>query len=222
MKLASSEKIESHVARTGMLTAAGSVVLTAIWVVTMAVLSSSGDTAAQLAAHPVLFEVDFAACTLLTLLQVPLLVALGATAWARRPVAALVGAGIYLTYVPLNISCYFLNGAVLPRLIHGGPEYAQLAAAVDINSPVSLFGALDVLGYGLLGVGWIVLATALMGRSRLWNVTAALMIMGGAACVMGVVGLFVRSALLQQGVMVGGIVALAVYALLIPAFRSGR
>ncbi len=202
----------------GLAASAGSLVLTLLWVGCMIALSGEKTAALQLQAHPVLFRVNFAACTLLTLAQVPLAVALAGLAWDRCPVRALMGGAFVLAYVPLNVSCYFLNGAILPRLLGGG--HAELAAAVDMLAPVSLFGSLDVLGYGILGIGWIVLATVLLGRSRLWAVASALMIMCGVACVLGAVGVFVDVPWLAHGSVAGGGIAVPSYALLVAAFRQ--
>jgi len=201
----------------GLAASAGSLVLTLLWVGCMIALSGEQTAALQLQAHPVLFRVDFAACTLLTLVQIPLAVALSALAWQRCPVRALTGGALVLAYVPLNVSCYFLGGAVLPRLTG---EHAVLATAVDLLAPASLLGPLDVLGYAILGLGWIALATVLLGRSRLWAVASALMIMSGVACVLGAAGQFLDVAALEHATAGGGGVAVLCYALLIPAFRQ--
>ena len=197
---------------------AASLVLTLLWVACMIALSGEETAALQLEASPVLFRVNFATCTLLTLAQVPLLVALSALVWERCPVRALMGGAFVLAYVPLNASCYFLGGAVLPRLLGG--ENDVLAAAVDMTVPAGLFGSLPVLGYAILGIGWIVLATVLVGRSRLWAVASALMIMCGAACVLGAAGVFLDVPVLAHGSMAGGGIAVLVYAVLVPAFRQ--
>jgi hypothetical protein len=217
MQKLTESKLSEDMRSLGLAASAGSLVLTLLWVACMIALSGQETAALQLAAHPMLFRVNFAACTLLTLVQVPLAVALAALAWERCPVRALTGGALVLAYVPLNVSCYFLNGAVLPRLLG---EHPVLASAVDMLSPVSLFGSLDVLGYGILGLGWTAIATVLVGRSRLWAVAAALMIMCGLACVLGALGQFVDVPVLAHGSMAGGMIAVLVYAVLIPAFRQ--
>ena len=68
------------------------VLLNGGWLACMIFLAGYGETAAQVRAHLGLFRLSLAACVLLTLLQIPILLALAATIWPISPARSLVGA----------------------------------------------------------------------------------------------------------------------------------
>ncbi len=184
-------------------------VLNGVWLGTIIALMQIGPPAEHATAQPGLFRVSVGAALLLTLCQVPVLAAAGLTAALRGPVRGLLGAGIAAFYIPLNVTAYFLYGAMMPELLsQGTPAATALAHAIEIGGPMALFGMLPLMGYGLLSVGWVLMATALWGRSRLWTATAVLMLIGAVPTIAGTVGAYLAIPWLAVGCFVGGILSL--------------
>ncbi len=173
--------------------------------------------------HPVVHRVTFGACFFGPLVETAVIVALAVLAVRRSPMRALVGALIALAYVPLNLSCYFLNAAIQPRLVTApsfGPTEQTISAIVSMQHRYSLYGSTDILGYALLGLGGLLIISALWGRSRLWTwsvVTWGLCTLG---CVAGPLGLVVDNATLTNGAVVGGAISVVSSVLTALAFRQ--
>ena len=105
------------------------------------------ETAAQVRAHLGLFRLSLAACVLLTLLQIPILLALAATIWPISPARSLVGAVTCAAYVPLNLVAYFSFGRLAP-LVHADPGAGGaplLAQLIEVGGPHALTGMLPFL-----------------------------------------------------------------------------
>lgn|GEM_PF-4638148 len=77
--------LPAQLRRWGSAAAALACVLNGVWLACMIYLASLGDTAAQVRAHPGLFHLSLGSCVVLTLLQIPILLALVATAFQRAP-----------------------------------------------------------------------------------------------------------------------------------------
>lgn len=196
-------------------------VLNGVWLATIIALMQIGPPAEHVVAQPGLFRISVGAALLLTLCQVPVLAAAGLTASLRDPVRGLLGAGIAGLYVPLNVAAYFLYGAMMPALLaEGSPSATTLAHAIEVGGPLALFGMLPLMGYGLLSVGWVLMATALWGRSRLWTATAALMLIGAVPTIAGTVGAYLAIPWLAAGCFIGGIFSLPSVGLLALALRA--
>ena len=173
--------------------------------------------------HPVVHRVTFGACFFGPLVETAVIVALAVLAAQRSPMRALVGALIALAYVPLNLSCYFLNAAIQPRLVSApsfGPMEQTISVIVSMQHRYSLYGSVDVLGYALLGLGGLLIMSALWGRSRLWTWSTVVWALCTVGCVAGPLGLIVDSAMLTNGAIVGGAVSVVSSVLMALAFRQ--
>jgi hypothetical protein len=174
-------------------------------------------------AHPVVYRLTFFACFLGPLIEIAVLVALAVLAAQRSPMRALVGALIALVYVPLNLSCYFLNGAIQPRLVLApkfGPVEQTISTILAMEHRYSLYFAVDVLGYGLLGTGLAIMMSALWGRSRLWTWATAATWLCAIASIAGPIGILLDSQPLTNATVVGGAFALISSCLTAAAFRQ--
>lgn len=197
--------------------------LNGVWLACMVFLQGVGDVAAQAGGHPAVFRVSVGAALLLTLAQVPLLASTAVVAAHRDPVRALVGGAWYLLYVPVNLVAYFAYGRLGP-IVHApdaasDPNSALVAALVEIGHPLGLTGSLPLLGYGMLGLAWCLLASALRGRSRLWTTAAALLFLSGLLSILGALGAFADLAWMTAGCFLGGVVSLPALAVLGLALR---
>jgi len=178
------------------------------WVASMIALTQIPDTLAQAGQETWLFRSSVGACALLTILQLPILLALGLSAAERSKARALIGSSVYAMYIPLNLAAYYLYGMVFPRIAtgHDGAEpFRQIIIALDVGKPLALFGNLPILGYGLLGLGWCLLGTAVFKRSRLWRWTAAFMILSGGLSVVGALANYLDFENIALGTLLGGV-----------------
>jgi hypothetical protein len=174
-------------------------------------------------AHPVIYRLTFVACLAGPLVEIAVLVALATLAAQRSPMRGLVGALIALVYVPLNVSCYFLNAAIQPRLVQGpdfGPMEQTISVIMAMEHRYSLYFALDVLGYGLLGTGLAIMMSSLWGRSRLWTSAATATFLCAVTSVAGPVGILLDSQTLTHATIAGGAFALVASCLTAAAFRQ--
>ncbi len=173
--------------------------------------------------HPLVFRLTFLSCFLGPLFEVAVLVALVVVALPRAPVRAVVGALIAFIYAPLNLSCYFLNGALLPRLYSTSTPSAleqTLGTMIMMDHRYSLLFALDVLGYALLSIGLSLSMSALWRRSRSWTGATFFTGMCAVSCTVGVVGIALDNRTLTQGVVVGGAIAVVSSILTAVAFHT--
>lgn len=200
-----------------------SCLLNGVWLVCLfRLVSISTDTVEQAIQAPRLFRASVGVCVLLTIAAVPTVLTVGLTAAAEGfPGRALVGSFICFCYVPINLIAYYLYGMVFPRLVRGREDGDVLLQpfilSVDIGQPYALFGSLPYLGYGMLGLGWCVLASALLERSKLWRSASVFLIISGALSVIGAAGNFIDADLLVKGTVVGGMFSLPAFGLLCAA-----
>ncbi len=173
--------------------------------------------------HPTVYRLTFLVCFCGPLVETVVLVALAVLAAQRSPMRALVGALVGLVYVPFNLSCYFLNLAIQPRLAAAsgfGPMEQTISAVLSIQHPYSLYGSLDILGYALLSAGGLLIMSALWERSRLWTWATAAWVLCAVGCVAGALGVVIDSPMLTNGSVVGGAVSLISGILTALSFRQ--
>ncbi len=186
--------------------------LNLIWLICMVVLASIGDTAAQVQRHAWLFRLSVGSCLMLTLCQVPILMGFAAAVWTEKPARAVIGGFLYFVYIPINLIAYFSFGSLAPSVYSDGAGAETGAPLVgiliEIGHPLGLIGNLPILGYGVLGAAWVLLASALVGRGKLWSAAAWLIMCSGALSVLGLVGAFIGNVTLQLGCFAGGVVSL--------------
>jgi hypothetical protein len=208
--------------RWGFWASLGGLAVSVLWGLGMFVIGGKAPVQAVLE-HPTVYRLTFLVCFFGPLVEIAALVALAVLAAQRSPMRAVVGALIALVYVPLNLSCYFLNAAVQPRLAAApsfGPMERTISALLSMEHPYSLYGSLDILGYGLLGVGGLLIMSALWGRSRLWTWATAAWALCTVGCVAGPVGIVLDSRMLTNGSVAGGAVSVVSWILTALAFRQ--
>lgn len=153
--------LPAQLRRWGSASAGLACVLNGVWLACMIHLAGLGDTAAQVQVEPGVFRLSLGSCLVLTLLQVPILLAMAATAFERAPVASLIGGVVYALYVPLNLIGYFAFGRLAPLVYTAPAQTANaplVASLIEIGGPFAITGILPVLGYGVLGLAWCFLA----------------------------------------------------------------
>ncbi len=195
--------------RWGSAAAALACLLNGAWLVCMIYLASLGETAAQVRAQPGIFHLSLGSCLVLTLLQIPILLALVAAAFELAPAASLIGGVVYVTYVSLNLIGYFSFGRLAP-LVHTAATQRPAAIAllgplIEIGGPTALTGMLPVLGYGVLGLAWCLLAPPLWRQGRSWRAAVILLLTSGVLSIAGAAGAFLAIPWLSTGSMLGGV-----------------
>lgn len=199
-------------------------VLNGVWLACFVWLQTRGDVAEQAGAYPTLFRVSVGAALLITLLQVPIAAATTLLAAERDLGRAMVGGLVYVLYIPINLVGYFSFGRLGP-VVHsapfaGDPAARATAALIEIGHPLAVTGALPLLGYALLGLGWCVLSTALWHRAGTWRLTVPLLFTSGALSILGGLGAFTQIGWLTAGSVAGGVVSLPALACLAMALRQ--
>jgi hypothetical protein len=201
--------------------------LNGVWLACMIYLAGLGDVATQARTQPGIFRLSVGSAVLLTVMQVPILLATCALAAQRDRARALVGGVFYALYVPVNLIAYYSYGRVAP-LVHAPPLAGRqgaevLAGLVEIGHPLALTGHLPILGYGILGLAWCVLSTALWSRGRLWKVAVTFLFVSGLLSLLGAIGGFTDVPWLTHCCFLGGVVSLPALALLgIAIWREAR
>ena len=192
--------------------AVASFLLNGVWLACLVALESRGGAAQQARTEPFVFRLGVGSALLITVLQVPILVAMVALAARRGVGRAMIGGLLYAVYVPINLVAYFSYGRLAPMVhspsLSGEAEALAVAGLVEIGRPLSLTGNLPMLGYALLGLAWCMLASALWSRGRLWKAASGLLVMSGALSVLGGTGAFVDLSWLTNCCLAGGVVSL--------------
>jgi hypothetical protein len=146
-----------------------------------------------------------------SLLQVPVWVALASLFWQRRPTAALISVALGLLYAPLALWTYWTQVPVirgLTDLARVAPQDAATAYHI-LKFPGSLWSltyATDVLGYALWGLAALGTFTGLFAlRDRLALITGSLFGLGAVLSLVGAAGFLIRDSRLEFGIMGAGI-----------------
>ena len=192
--------------------------LNVLWLACIVFLQGQGDVATQAQSHPGVFRLSVGAALLLTILQVPILAAWALWAMERTPARAVLGGLFYALYIPVNLIAYYLYGRLGP-LVHAPPgprdELTRAVAAfIEIGHPLALFGTLPLLGYGLLGLAWCLLAPSLWRRGRPASAASILLTVAGALSLLGAAGGFLDVPWLTTCCFLGGVVSFPALCLL--------
>ncbi len=210
-------RLRARLQLVGALAALTACLMNAVWLACMVYLAGFGDTAAQVRAHPGILRLSVGSCVLLTLAQVPILLAVLATAVRRAPVPSLLGALFYVLYISLNLGAYFIFGRLAPLVnaseMQAAPGTAVIASQIEIGGALAVTGTLPLLGYGVLGIGCCLLSAGLWRRTRLWSAAAACLSVSGLLSIVGAAGAFVACSWLERGSLIGGIFSLPALAL---------
>jgi hypothetical protein len=215
--------LEHTAPRWGWWSSLGGLTVSMTWGFGMLAMGDPSSPRHNLQEHPIVYRVTVGACFFGPLVEIAVIVALAVLAVRRGPMRALVGSLIALAYVPLNLSCYFLNAAIQPRVVTApefGPMEQTVSAILSMQHRYSLYGSLDILGYALLGLGSLLIMSALWGRSRLWTWATSVWALCTVGCVAGPVGLVIDSDTLTSGTIAGGAISVGSSVLMALAFRQ--
>lgn len=195
--------------------------LTALWLgLLIADMATAGslDTFELVAAHAArlhgLFYATYLNAALLTVAAVALFAALHAWLEPTAPGWIAVGLVFVPIYGTLNLVAYLSQVTLVPALVMLGadPRYAEAAELLlhlTLQAwPASAMAFFNGLAYGILGIPSILYGTLLWRRPGALRWGGLLLALNGAACILGVIGALAGSALLAQGVMIGGVLFL--------------
>jgi hypothetical protein len=204
----------------GLLTLLCSLFTIAWLVILIADMATAGplETFEQVSAHATrlhgLFYATYLNAALLTVVAVALFAALHAWLKPSAPGWAVVGVVFVPIYGALNLVAYLSQVTLVPALVtlRADPRYAnaaELMLRLTLQTwPESAMAFFKGLAYAMLGIPSILYGSLLWrsGGALRWG--GLLLALNGAACILGVIGLLTGSALLSQGVMIGGILFL--------------
>jgi hypothetical protein len=213
----------THLARdllqAGWISAAIMAVLTAAWVVALALVPGPPGEAAlveklrYLGDHPET-AIGPGLVAGLALLHIPVWLGLAATVWPRRPAAGLFAVVFGLVYAPLASMSYWAQLTVVRGLadVSGSDPGAAAAAYRLFEFPGGLASfsyGVDVLAYVVWGVAAISACVGLFAlEGRLAQTAALLWGIGGVLAIVGGLGFVTESDLLELGVLLSGVVFL--------------
>lgn len=131
------------------------------------------------------------------------------------PEWALVGFVFLPVYCTLNLVVYLSQIALVPALLNAleagaNDALLRLLLAQSLQLwPTSAAAFLNALAYALLGIPSIIYGCLLTRGNRLMKSAGWLLLLNGAACILGLAGYLAGSPLLSAGVMLGGILFFA-------------
>ncbi|MBN1887288.1 MAG: DUF4386 family protein [Thermoflexales bacterium] len=205
----------------GLLTLLCSLFTIAWLVILIADMATAGplETFEQVAAHAArlhgLFYATYLNAALLTVAAVALFAALHAWLKPAAPSWAVVGLVFVPIYGALNLVAYLSQVTLVPALVTLRLD-PQTTAMADVLLrltlqawPASAMAFFNGLAYGILGIPSVLYGALLWRRGGALRWGGVLLALNGAACILGVIGFLTGSALLGQGVMVGGVLFLA-------------
>ena len=195
-------------------------ILTVIWLaVLIASMSGAGplDTFDQVLAHvsrlDALFYLAYVNAALIVVAATLLCCELYRLYREAAPYGALVGLAFVPVYAALNLFAYLSQITVVPSLIalRQQPEYhaaANLLLRQMIQQwPESGVAFFNGLAYAVLGIPSIIFGVLMFKRTPGLKWAGVLLALNGVACILGVIGFVVHSALLT-GTLAGGVLFL--------------
>jgi len=197
-------------------------ITTALWLVFMIVdMASAGplDTFAQVLAHTAklsgLFYATYVNATLLTLCATAWMALLYVECRAASPGWSIIGAAFVPIYGVLNLVAYFSQITVVPQLLalHGLPDYEAAATVLLRMSlqlwPDSAVAMFNSTAYAILGIPSIIFGLILAQRGGAERAGGILLGLNALACIGGLVGSVAGIAVLEPGVVLGGVLFFA-------------
>lgn len=189
-----------------------------VWIGCMIFLQTLGDVSIQAQSQPGIFRLSVGSALLLTMMQIPILLATVTLVLRQAPTSAIIGGTFYTLYIPINLISYYTYGRLAP-MIHSEPLSSKegallIAGMIEIGHDFGIIGNLPILGYGLLGIAWCLLAPALWRRNGFWKITSGFLLVSGLLSFLGAVGSFIDIDWLTSCCFIGGIVSFPALALL--------
>ncbi|MFZ5809545.1 MAG: hypothetical protein ACOY16_09735 [Chloroflexota bacterium] len=210
-------------------------VFTILWLVFLiADMVSAGplETFEQVSTHAArlgwLYYATYFNATLVTLSMVAFTSMLSAWLRPKAPDLAVIGLVFVPIYGVLNLIVYISQVTLVPALfdLRANPqtrETADILLRLTLQSwPASAVAFFNGLAYAILGIPSILFGLLLWKYPGALRWGGLLLALNGAACIMGVIGFLTGSALLSQGVMIGGILFLLALIPISWAFLMGK
>lgn len=196
-------------------------VFTILWLVFLiADMVSAGplETFEQVSTHAArlgwLYYATYFNATLVTLSAVAFTSMLYAWLRPKAPDLAVIGLVFVPIYGALNVFVYISQVTLIPALfdLRANPqtrETADILLRLTLQAwPASTMAFFNGLAYAILGIPSILFGLLLWKYPSALRWGGLLLALNGAACIMGMIGSLTGSALLSQGVMIGGILFL--------------
>ncbi len=121
------------------------------------------------------------------------------------PVLALVGLLFIPVYGTLNLLVYLGQVTILPLVANGSASQEAALQWMQLY-PGSPIGMVNGLAYALLGISSVLYALTIIGRGKMGQITAWLLIVNTVLCLLGPIGVMTGNSLLTLGTVAGGIV----------------
>ncbi len=211
-------------------------IFTVLWLVLL-IISMAGagplDTFEQARAYAeeggLLFTLTYVNAALVTLSAALLFADLYAYCRTIAPELALVGLVFIPVYAAMNLFVYLAQITAVPALLSQSVQ-ADYRPAADLLLrlllqawPGSAMAFFNNLAYAILGIPSIIFGLILLSRDKLPRLSAILLVLNGAACVLGAVGALLGSRALASGSLVGGVLFLAaLFPLAFSVFRGEK
>lgn len=197
-------------------------VFTILWLVFLiADMAAAGplETFEQVSAHAAqlgwLYYATYFNAALVTLSAGAFMSALYAWLKPQAPNWAVIGLVFVPIYGALNLVAYLSQVTLVPALVTLRLD-PQTTATADVLLrltlqawPQSAMAFFNGLAYAILGIPSMLYGALLWRRPGALRWGGVLLALNGAACILGVIGALTGSALLTQGVMMGGVLFLA-------------
>lgn len=209
-------------------------IVTLLWVVLLiASMTSAGpvETLEQALAFAArggaLYTLTYINAALITLFATALFAGLYGFLRTAIPTGAHVAIAFLPAYAAMNLFVYLSQVSVVPRLLalqsHSqyGPAAGLLAAQMIQLWPGSLAAFVNGLAYAILGIPSLIFGVALMRVGSGMTLAGLLLVLSGAASIIGLIGLMAASPLLRLGsVAGGGLFLLALFPLTLELYRE--
>lgn len=160
------------------------------------------------------FHLTYANAAVLTVMVVMLFAGLYLHYKSAAPFWALAGVIFVPVYGLLNLVVYLSQITVVPQFLQLStvPESQSMALFFLQQTiqqwPGSAAAVLNNLAYAVLGIPSIIFGVLMFQERGLTRAGGILLVLNGAACSAGFVGIALQSALLSNGSMVGGVLFL--------------
>jgi hypothetical protein len=190
-------------------------VVTLLWIVLMLFgVATAGpvETLEQALAaatrYNLLFVLTYLNATLITLSATMLFAALYVGCRLTAPDWAAIGVIFVPVYCALNLFAYLSQITIVPRLVASGAAATGLLSQMLQQSPGSVVSIVNNLAYAVLGIPSIIFGLILFRRIPSLCLAGALLALSGLASIVGMAGIVLRTTLLENGSLVGGVLFL--------------
>lgn len=137
---------------------------------------------------------------------------------------------IALVFIPiygvLNLFSYLSQLTIIPSLLslkettENPSSYDMLIGQMVHMLPGSTVTMLNSLAYAVLGIPSIIFGWFMLNEGILMSAAGVLILLNGAACIVGIVGLAIQNAHLRLGTLIGGVLfAIALVPLVIAFYQ---